>query len=115
MPKVGRKCGDGSPRVSHVVGQNLRDDPADPLKGDGISMIWARYLAGDVERSSDDYRRRHLVLSSMALFKRFGWSPAVSAGAYEVFDLIISKLNDRLPKAEFIYIINQMVRRKILQ
>jgi hypothetical protein len=106
---------DGSPRVAHVVGQNLRDDPADPLKGDGISMIWARYLAGDVERTSDDYKQRHLVLSSMALFKRFGWSAAVSAGAHEVFDLIISKLNDRLPKAEFINIINQMVRRKILQ
>jgi hypothetical protein len=64
-------CG-GSPRVAHVVGRNLRDDPADPLKGDGISMIWARYLAGDVERTSDDYKQRRLVLSSMALFKRFG-------------------------------------------
>ena len=84
---------DGSPRVAHVVGQNLRDDPADPLRGDGLSMIWARYLAGDVDRMSDAYRQRHLVLSSMALFKRFGWSPAVNAGAYEVFDLIISKLN----------------------
>jgi hypothetical protein len=106
---------DGSPRVAHVVGQNLRDDPADPLKGDGLSMIWARYLAGDVERTSEAYRQRHLVLSSMALFKRFGWSPAVSAGAYEVFDLIISKLNAGLPKTEFISIINQMSRRKILQ
>jgi hypothetical protein len=106
---------DGSPRVAHVVGQNLRDDPADLLKGDGISMIWTRYLAGDIERTSDDYRRRHLVLSSVALFKRFGWSPAVRAGANEVFDLIISKLNAGLSKAEFIDIIDQMVRRKILQ
>ncbi len=106
---------DGSPRVAHVVGQNLHEHPEDPLRGDGISMIWARYLAGDVERTSDDYQRRHLVLSSMALFKRFGWSPAVSAGTYEVFEKIISKLNPGLAKAEFISIINQMVRRKILQ
>ena len=106
---------EGSPRVAHVVGQNLRDDPADPLKGDGLSMIWTRYLAGDIDRTSDAYKQRHLVLSSMALFKRFGWSPAVSAGAYEVFDLIISKLNPGLPRAEFINIINRMARRKILQ
>lgn len=106
---------DGSPRVAHVVGQNLRDDPADPLRGDGLSMIWARYLAGDVDRMSDAYRQRHLVLSSMALFKRFGWSHAVNAGAYEVFDLIISKLNPGLSKADFINIINRMARRKILQ
>jgi len=106
---------DGSPRVADVVGQNLHEHPDDPLRGDGISMIWARYLAGDVERTSDEYKRRHLVLSSMALFKRFGWSPAVSAGTYEVFEKIISKLNPGLAKAEFISIINQMVRRKILQ
>jgi len=106
---------DGSPRVAHVVGQNLHEHPDDPLRGDGISMIWARYLASDVERTSDEYKRRHLVLSSMALFKRFGWSPAVSAGTYEVFELIISKLNPGLSKAEFINTIDQMVRRKILQ
>ena len=51
----------------------------------------------------------------MALFKRFGWSPAVRAGAYEVFDLVISELNSGLSKAEFTNVINQMVRRKILQ
>jgi hypothetical protein len=106
---------DGSPRVAHVVGQNLHEHSDDPLRGDGVSRIWARYLAGDVEQTSDEYKRRHLVLSSMALFKRFGWSAAVSAGTYEVFDLIISKLNPGLSKADFIHIINQMVRRKILQ
>jgi hypothetical protein len=107
-------CG-GSPRVAHVVGQNLREHPDDPLRGDGIARIWVRYLAGDVDQNSDQYQRRHLVLSAMALFKRFGWSPPVRAGAYEVYDLIISKLDGGLSKAQFGAIINQMVARKILR
>jgi len=87
------------------------------LKRDGLVRHDARLelRASDVERTSDEYKRRHLVLSSMALFKRFGWSPAVVAGTYEVFELIISKLNPGLSKAEFINTIDQMVRRKILQ
>ena len=84
---------DGSPRVAHVVGQNLRDHPADPLRGDGISMIWVRYLAGDVDRNTDEYRRRHLVLSTLALSTRFGWGHAVRADAYEVHDLLLAKLD----------------------
>jgi hypothetical protein len=106
---------DGSPRVAHVVGLNLREQPDDPLRGDGISRIWVRYLAGDVDQNSDQYQRRHLVLSTMALFKRFGWSPSVRAGAYEVYDLVISKLEGSLSKAQFGAIIDQMAARKILQ
>jgi hypothetical protein len=78
-------------------------------------MIWDRYLAGDVDRGSEQYRQRQLVLATMALFKRFGWSPAVRAGAYEIFDLIISKLDSGLSKAQFGRVIDQMAGRKILQ
>jgi hypothetical protein len=74
-----------------------------------------RYLAGDVDENSDQYRRRHLVLSSMALFKRFGWSPPVRAGAYEAYDLIISRLDVTLSRAQFGAIIDQMAARKVLQ
>jgi hypothetical protein len=106
---------DGSPRVAHVVGQNLQEHPDDPLRDDGLSRIWVRYLAGDVGQNSDQYHRRHLVLSSLALFKRFGWSQATRAGAYEVYDLIISKLDDGLSRAQFGAIIDQMAARKIFQ
>src|SRR5262249_10158731 len=84
---------EGSPRVAHVIGQNLREHPDDPLKSDGTSQIWVRYLAADVDRHSEEYRRRHLVLSSLALFKRFGWGPQVRASAYEVYDRIVSTLD----------------------
>jgi hypothetical protein len=106
---------EGSPRVAHVIGQNLRDDPDDPLKSDGIAQIWIRYLASDVTRDSEAYRQRHLVLSTLALFKRFGWSPHVRANAHEVYDLLVSKLDTTIPKVKFTTIIAQMLTRKVLQ
>jgi hypothetical protein len=106
---------EGSPRVAHVIGQNLRDYPDDPLKSDGIAQIWVRFLAADVGRDSEDYRRRHLVLSSLSLFKKFGWGPPVRAGAHDVYDLIVSKLDASISKAQFSAIIDQMAGRKVLQ
>jgi hypothetical protein len=106
---------DGSPRVAHVVGQNLRDHPDDPLRGDGLSMIWVRYLAGEGDRNSEEYRKRHLVLSTVSLFKRFGWGHAVRGGAYEIYDLFIAKLDTGLSRAQFGAVIEQMLARKILQ
>jgi hypothetical protein len=106
---------DGSPRVAHVVGQNLRDHPDDPLRGDGLSMIWVRYLAGEGDRNSEEYRKRHLVLSTVSLFKRFGSGHAVRAGAYEIYNLFIAKLDTGLSRAQFGTVIEQMLARKILQ
>ena len=106
---------EGSPRVAHVIGQNLREHPDDPLKSDGTAQIWVRFLAADVDRNSEDYRKRHLVLSSLALFKKFGWGPAVRAAAHEVYDLIVSKLDAGISKAQFDAIIGQMAARKVLQ
>jgi hypothetical protein len=48
---------EGSPRVAHVIGQNLREHPEDPLRSDGTAQIWIRFLAADVGRETEDYRR----------------------------------------------------------
>ncbi len=106
---------EGSPRVAHVIGQNLREHPDDPLKSDGTTLIWVRYLAADVGRDTEEYRRRHLVLSTLALFKKFGWGPQVRASAHEAYDLIVSKLDANISKAQFGAIIEQMATRKVLQ
>lgn len=107
---------EGSPRVAHVIGQNLRDHPDEPLKSDGVSEIWVRFLAADVSPKSEDYRRRHLVLSSLALFKRFGWGPAVrDEGARQIYDLIVSELDKNISLAQYTDIISQMAGRKVLQ
>jgi hypothetical protein len=106
---------EGSPRVAHVIGQNLKEHPNDPLRTDGTSQIWVRFLAADVDRAGEEYRRRHLVLSTLALFKKFGWGPRVRANAHEVYDLIVSKLDAGISKAQFGAIIDQMAARKVLQ
>jgi hypothetical protein len=84
---------EGSPRVAHVIGQNLREHPEDPLRSDGAAQIWVRFLAGDIGRETEEYRIRHLVVSSLALFKKFGWGHRVREGAFEVYDRIVSKLD----------------------
>lgn len=106
---------DGSPRVAHVVGANLRDHPENPLQDDGRSMIWERYLASDVARNSTEYRKRQLVLSSAALFKRFGWGPKVRGLGFELYDKIISKLDATISKDEFVGIIQHMAAKKVFQ
>ncbi len=106
---------EGSPRVAHVIGQNLRNDPDDPLKSDGVARIWVRFLAADIGSETEQYRKRHLVLSSLALFKKFGWSPKVRGSAFEVYDLIVSQLDKNISRAEFCAIIDQMAARKVLQ
>jgi hypothetical protein len=113
-PQWASMC-EGSPRVAHVIGQNLKEHPQDPLRGDGLVQIWVRYLAADVDRNSDQYRKRHLVVSSLALFKKFGWAPPVRASAYEIYDLIVSKLDPGISRAEFGTVIEQMAARKVFQ
>jgi hypothetical protein len=106
---------EGSPRVAHVIGQNLREHPDDPLRSDGTARIWVRFLAADVGSETEEYRRRHLVISSLALFKKFGWGPPVRASANEVYDLIVAKLDSGISKAQFGNVIKQMAARKVLQ
>ena len=89
---------EGSPRVAHVIGQNLREHPEEPLRSDGAAPIWVRFLAGDVGRETEEYRVRHLVVSSLALFKKFSWGHRVREGAFEVYDRIVSKLDAGISK-----------------
>jgi hypothetical protein len=68
-----------------------------------------------MDPKSDDYRDRHLVLSCLALFKRFGWGQPVRAGAYEIFDNVVTKLDAGMSRAKFGVIIDEMYARKVLE
>jgi len=65
-------CG-GSPRVAHVVGQNLKSNPDDIFKPPSHVNIWDRYICGRNRSDSDNARQRRTVLQHIALFKRFGY------------------------------------------
>jgi hypothetical protein len=61
---------DGSPRVAHVIGQNLRKNPPDLLRQPDRINVWGRYIAGDDDRRSVGVAERRTVLQYIALFRR---------------------------------------------
>ena len=51
----------GSPRVAHVIGWNLVNNPEDLLNPSTVD-IWERYIAAGEARNSERTEQRHLVL-----------------------------------------------------
>lgn len=69
---------DGSPRVAHVIGRNLKNNPDDILKQPDTVNVWDRYVAGEDKLDSEDVQQRRVALRHIALFKRFGYGGSVS-------------------------------------
>ncbi len=106
-------CG-GSPRVAHVVGENLKNDPADILKSPSTVDVWNRFIAGGDALGSEKVEERRLVLQYLALFKRFGFLPPVQDEAKAIAKLI-ERANPKITWARFHQIVNELKKRKILQ
>ena len=64
----------GSPRVAHVIGWNLANNPDEMLKPPGTVDIWGRYVAGKDDPASQEVKQRQRVLRHLAIFKRFGFA-----------------------------------------
>jgi hypothetical protein len=64
----------GSPRVAHVVGSNLRNNPDDLTRPLETENVWDRFIEGADSSASQVVADRKLVLSHLALFKRFGYA-----------------------------------------
>ena len=102
----------GSPRVAHVIGENLVNHPEDLLKPPGTVEIWERYVAAGDDREKTDHRR--LVLQHLALFKRFGYERSVAKEA-ETIAKKIEAANRDITLHEFDNIIYELRGRRILQ
>ena len=107
----GELCG-GSPRVAHVIGENLVNHPEDLLKPPSTVNIWERYVAAGDDREKTEHRR--LVLQYLALFKRFGYERAVAKGSQAIAEKI-EKANRDITSHEFENIIYELRERRILQ
>src|ERR671922_1144639 len=59
----------GSPRVAHVMGQNLQANPDDLLKPPDTINLWDRYISGRDDPTSIQVQQRRVVLQHLALFK----------------------------------------------
>lgn len=104
----------GSPRVAHVIGENLVKHPEDLLKPPGTVDIWERYIVAGDDSNSEQVEQRRLVLQYLALFKRFGYERSVASEAEVIFNEI-KKADDRITEHKFQSIIYQLRGRKILQ
>lgn len=104
----------GSPRVAHVIGENLVNHPEDLLKPPGIVDIWERYIVAGDDPNSEQVGQRRLVLQYLALFKRFGYERSVASEAQAIAEKI-KVADDRITLDKFQSIIYQLRERKILQ
>ncbi|MDE0016758.1 MAG: hypothetical protein OXU51_11255 [Candidatus Poribacteria bacterium] len=104
----------GSPRVAHVIGENLRNHPEDLLKPPGTVDIWERYIVAGDDPNSEQVEQRRLVLQHLALFKGFGYELSVASEAKAIAQKI-KIADDRITWDKFQSIIHQLRERKILQ
>jgi hypothetical protein len=108
-----RDC-DGSPRVAHVIGLNLRNNPEDVLRSPDTVNVWDRYIVGGNDPKSEDVHQRLVVLRHIALFKRFGFGPLVITEAKAIAGLV-EEANPDITWARFREIVKLLRDRKILQ
>lgn len=104
---------ENSPRVAHVIGQNLRDNPDDLLKIPGNVDIWGRFLSNKSD-TPEKIQNKKRILEYLSIFKRFGFGKPVINEAQLVHKLI----NEDYPNitwAIFTEIIEEFKSRKILQ
>ena len=104
----------GSPRVAHVMGENLVNHPEDLLKPPGTVDIWDRYLVAGDDPNSEQTEQRRLILQYLALFKRFGYERSVASEAKAIAKKVRGADN-RITEDKFQSVIHQLRGRKILQ
>lgn len=104
----------GSPRVAHVIGWNLQNNPDDLLRPPDTVNVWERFIVGADDPNSQQVQQRRLVLRHIALFKRFGFGRPVTAEAQAIAK-IVEQADPHITWARFEEIIKDLKARKILQ
>jgi len=100
----------GSPRVAHVIGWNLKNNPEDLLRPLDTFPLWDRYITGGDKRDSEEVKQRRLVLRYIALFRRFGYRQPLEMEAKA-----ISRLIEQITFSRFQEIVKTLQDRKILR
>lgn len=104
----------GSPRVAHIVGQNLKENPEDIFQAPDYLDVWKRFIASADNSDDMEMRHRELVLRSLALFKRFGFESDVrkeSGAIAKIVETIAPQINS----FEFRRIVHHFKDRGILK
>ena len=105
---------EGSPRVAHAVGENLRSNPDDLLKPPATVPLWERFIAGYDSLESQTSQERLAVLRHLALFTKFGLEDPVTHEA-KFISRLVQRVNPAITWERFQEIIGQLRQRRILQ
>jgi hypothetical protein len=105
---------EGSPRVAHAVGDNLKRNPKDILKSPASVPIWDRFVLGHKRLDSKSAGEHFTVLRHLALFQRFGFEDPVSEEAQFISRLVV-EADPNITWAKFQSIVRHHQARRILQ
>lgn len=104
----------GSPRVAHVIGNNLKNNPTDLLKPLDTDTIWDRFIAGKDSLENQTVKERHLILQTISLFKKFGYLKPYEF-EFKALVSLIQKAETSLTEQKIRGHIADLKKRKILQ
>jgi hypothetical protein len=104
----------GSPRVAHAVGANLKLNAKDILKSPDTVPIWERFVVGARGISSTPAQESLLVFRYIALFERFGFNDPV-AGEGQFIASLAQQANPQITWPRFQAIVRSFYQRRILQ
>jgi hypothetical protein len=105
---------EGSPRVAHAVGDNLKRNPRDILKPPATVPIWDRFVLGHKKFDSKTADEHFLVLRHLALFQRFGFEEPVSEEGRFISKLV-QEADPSITWQKFQSIVRHHKGRRILQ
>ncbi len=100
---------EGSPRVAHVLGGNLRRGDGDLLAPPSHVDVWDKFITGNDDSNSEIVQLRKKALLYISLFEKFGFLKPVEEEAK-----CIAQLAD-IPWAKFQDIVADLTERRILQ
>ena len=105
---------EGSPRVAHLLGENLKNNPDDLLKSPADVPVWERYIIGHKKMASQEAEQYQTVLRHIALFQRFGFESPVSDEAKFISGMV-ERVNRDITWGRFQQIVQHYRDKRILQ
>lgn len=105
---------EGSARVAHAVGDNLKRNPADILKPPATVPIWDRFVLGYRKVRGEQAERLLTIARHIALFRKFGAKKPVEAEGRFVATLA-ARIDPAITSGGFDMAVASLAGRRILQ
>ncbi|HEV2174983.1 MAG TPA: hypothetical protein VGR71_15525 [Nitrospira sp.] len=108
---------DGSPRVAHIVGASMRQEKgaATLVTPATMRVVWQRYVAGREGRDHPNFRLRALVITCVALFKKFGWEGVYKKEGTLIWEKLVHRIEPGLSYDGFRAEVESFRSRRLLQ